>query len=525
MRATTPLSFDRPSGPPLEPAPRAGGGRSRAPSGPRPRLAIAIAAAALLALPLFPGLAGAAAQQADGRTEDGAAGLSEEVKKFVSVDAPVVALEDVRVIDGTGAGAREGQTVLVRDGRIAAVGPSDDVDVPEDAEVLDLSGHTVIPGFVGMHDHLFYTAAGGRRAQLNFSAPRLYLGAGVTTIRTTGSTSPYADINLKEAVDRGQVPGPTIFITAPYITGQEEGPGQMAVITSPEQARRFVSYWAEEGATWIKAYTDIHEAELSAAIEEAHDQGLKVTGHLCSVTYERAVELGIDNLEHGLPTASDFVPGKEHDRCPSDILTTVGKNVDLSGAEVEETIRTMVENDVAMTSTLAVYEPFVPDRPTKDPRTLEAMAPGVREDYLEARARIDTSSTWPITREMFRKAMEFERRFFEAGGLLAAGVDPTGIGGALPGFGDQRNFELLVEAGLSPIEAVQVVSANGAKVLGIYDEVGSIEEGKVADLVVLEGDPTATPSDIRNVKLVFRDGVGFDSKALIDSVEGRVGIE
>lgn len=447
--------------------------------------------------------------------------LSEQVReRYVSVSDPVVALTNVTVIDGTGSAPKAGQTIVIRNGIIADVGPAARVTVPADARRLDLPGHTVIPGLIGMHDHLYYTAAGGRRAQLSFTGPRLYLGTGVTTIRTTGSASPYSDINTKEGIEAGRVPGPRVHITAPYITGAGGG-GTMAVIESPEAARRFVAYWAQEGATWLKAYTDIRQAELKAAIEEAHKRGVKVTGHLCSVSFQEAVDLGIDNLEHGLLTATDFDPEKKVDMCPQGSMVRVGT----SNSEAwRATIKKMIDKKVGMTSTLAVYEPFFPKRPT-DERGLEAMAPEVREAYLRLKMQIDTSSTWALTNEMLQKAMAFEKAFVEAGGLLAAGVDPTGYGGALPGFGDQRNYELLIEAGFTPVQTVQIMSANGAKILGVYERLGSVERGKVADLVVLQGDLAADATVIRKTTTVFKDGVGYDSAKLIASVKGRVGID
>lgn len=451
-----------------------------------------------------------------------AAALSPATREFVTVSEPVVALTHVGVLDGTGAPVRRDQTVVIRDGKIAAVGPGASVPVPAGARVLDLTGHTLIPGLVGMHDHLFYTAAGGRQAQMSFTGPRLYLASGVTTIRTTGSTSPYADINTKAAIDRGEIPGPRVHVTAPYITGAG-ATDDMAVVTTPEEARRFVDYWAGEGAEWIKAYTNIRRSELKAAIEAAHARGIKVTGHLCSVSYREAVALGIDNLEHGLLTDTDFDPQKAPDTCPENSMIRVG-HVSVSDAEMQETFRTMIGGNVSMTSTLAVIEPFIPGRPTKDQRTLDAMAPEVREAYLKARAQIDTTKDFPFTEAMFQKAMAFELAFVEAGGLLAAGVDPTGIGGALPGFGDQRNYELMIEAGFSPAQAVQILTANGAKILGVWDRLGSIEVGKLADLVVVRGDLTTDPATIRNVTTVFKDGVGYDSAELIAAVKGRVGI-
>ena len=448
--------------------------------------------------------------------------MGRAVQEHVSVDAPVIALTHVRLIDGTGAPARADQTVVIENGRIAAVGGSSEVQPPAGATVLDLNGHTVIPGIIGLHDHLYYTAAGGRAAQLTFSAPRLYLGAGVTTVRTTGSRAPYAELNLKAEVDKGQVPGPRIHITAPYITGGE-GVTTMTLLETPEQAKRFVAYWAAEGATWLKAYTNIRRAELKAAIDEAHRQGIKVTGHLCSVSFTEAVGLGIDNLEHGLFTNSDYVADKQPDVCPTN-LVSAGAAVGPTDPEVQRTFRTMIENGVPMTSTLAVYELFVPNRPTKDPRALEAMAPEVREDYLRAREQIDNGGQSRFTLEVFRNAMAYEKAFVEAGGRLGAGVDPTGNGGALPGYGDQRNHELLREAGFSPEQVVQIMSLNGAKILGVDAELGSVEQGKIADLVVVRGDLAADPSAINHVVTVFKDGIGYDSMKLLASVKGRVGI-
>jgi imidazolonepropionase-like amidohydrolase len=449
--------------------------------------------------------------------------LSEEVRRYVALDTNTVVLSNVLLIDGTGGAPRPGHTVIIRDGKIAAVGPSRSVRPPAGAHTMDLAGHTLIPGIVGMHDHMFYTAAGGRAVQMSYTGPRLYLGSGVTTIRTTGGRSPYAEINVRQSIDGGLTPGPRIHLTAPYITGTEGG-GSMAVVSSPEAARRFVAYWAAEGATWIKAYTDIRRAELAATIKEAHKRKVKVTGHLCSVSFREAVALGIDNLEHGMLTASDFDPGKQPDVCPVEQVGELGRS-DPSGETARDVIATMVKHKVSMTSTLAVYEPFVANRPTSDARTLEAMTPALRETYLQIRHQIDSSGSGPVAEEGLKRAMAFERAFVAAGGLLGAGVDPTGIGGALAGYGDQRNYELLIEASFTPAQAVQIMTANGARILGVERQLGTVERGKLADLVVLKGDLAGDPSAIRSPTIVFKDGVGYDPAKLLASIQGRVGID
>jgi hypothetical protein len=447
--------------------------------------------------------------------------LSPAVQPYVSVPDARIALTHVRVVDGTGKPPLEDQTVVIENGKITLVAPAASARVPEGARTIDLVGHTVIPGLVGMHNHTFYTTR-GRSVQLQFSSPRLYLASGVTTARTTGGTSPYHEINMKRSIDRGEIPGPRLHLTGPYLTGPG-GAGTMAQIGSPEEARRIVNYWADEGVTWFKAYTDISREALRAAIVAAHKRGLKFTGHLCSVSFREAVVLGIDNIEHGLFTNSDYVPNRTPDHCSPEMRTSLLK-VAIDGPEVQQTIREMVKNNVAMSSTLAVYELSYPDRPPLEDRVLAALSPEAREEYLSARKETSARAAQSTMPELFRRAQAFERAFVKAGGLLGAGVDPTGMGGALPGFGDQRNYELLIEAGFSPVEAIQIMTLNGAKILGVDKQLGTVTAGKTADLVVIRGNPIAEPATIRQVTTVFKDGVGYDSAKLIDSVKGLVGI-
>ncbi len=444
--------------------------------------------------------------------------LSEQVHGFVSVNSETVALTHVRVVDGRGGEPLDDQTVVISGNRIAALGPSGEVQVPDGAEVLELSGHTVIPGIVGLHDHTHYQ--GAQRRLFLQSSPWMYLGSGVTTIRTTGSFSPYSEITLKAAIDSGTALGPRMHITGPYLTGMG-GAAYMAQPPDPEAARRVVRYWAEEGATWFKGYAGIQRAELAAVIDEAHKLGLKVTGHLGVVTYSEAAEMGIDSLEHGLLASSDFDPTKEPDQ-----RSTAGRNmlvdVDVQGPEVEALIRTLIGNGVAVTSTLAVAEQLAPGRPLEQ-RTLDWMAPDVREAFVQRRDALQESGDRSPMRVVLQRLMEFERRFVDMGGLLGAGVDPTGNGGALPGFGDQRNLELLIEAGFAPVEAIQIMTYNGARILDVDEDLGSIAVGKLADLIVIEGDLIENPETIRDIAIVFKDGVGFDSAAVLESVKGLAG--
>jgi imidazolonepropionase-like amidohydrolase len=412
---------------------------------------------------------------------------------------------------------------VIQDGRIAALGPAASVRVPQGAQQIDGAGKSVIPGLIGLHDHSYYTTS-GRTVQSSFTAPLLYLASGVTTIRTTGANNPYAELNLKRSVENGSFPGPNLFITGPYITGPGGGLGSaLAGIANPEEARRVVAYWAQEGVQWLKFYTTISSAAMKAAIDEAHRHGIKFTGHLCSVPYQEAVALGIDGLEHGLFANSDYDATRKPDQCSPNMMGSFA-NLDLESANVKATFKALIDKQVALTSTLVVYELFVANRPPLDQRVLDAMSPDARSEYLTARARIAENPQGGIPLEIFKKGMAYELAFARAGGLLASGVDPTGNGGALFGFGDQRNIELLVEAGFTPVEAIQVGSANGAKALGIYDRTGSIEVGKVADLVLVSGSPDQRIGDLRNVETVFKSGVGYDSAKMIEAARGLVGV-
>lgn len=439
---------------------------------------------------------------------------------FIAIPQGTVALTHAKVIDGTGAPAMTDQTIVIEGDRITAVGPSASVQIPSGARVVDVSGKTVIPGLVGLHNHSYYTGGNGRAAQLSFSGSRLYLASGVTTIRTTGAQQPYAELNLQREIEAGRVIGPTMFATGPYLTG-EQGSQTMTRLEGPDQARRVVRYWAEEGISWFKAYTWISRAELGAAIEEAHANGVKVTAHLCSVGYREAVALGIDNLEHGLFANSEYDPNKRPDECPPGFRSGY-EDLDVHGPEVQATFRDMIDNDVAMTSTLVVYEISVADRPPIDERVYDVLAPEIAEE-VRAIAVARRAGQGAIDPAVFAKAMEYERAFVDAGGLLAAGVDPTGYGAAPPGLGDQRNYELLLEAGFSSSEVVQIMSLNGARVLGIDDEVGSVEVGKVADLVVIDADLEVV-GNLHSTEVVFRHGVGWDSPKLIESIRGIVGV-
>ncbi|GMR13635.1 MAG: amidohydrolase family protein [Gemmatimonadota bacterium] len=449
--------------------------------------------------------------------------LDRQVQEFVAVSAPVVALTHATLIDGRGGPAVDDQTVILRGNRIEAVGSSGSVMVPDGAEVLDLTGKTLIPGLIMLHEHLFYTAGAGNYNTLGFSFPRLYLAGGVTTMRTGGSMMPYADINLKRSIDSGRVLGPTMDVTAPYLNGPGLPIAGVKALKGPEDAAVMVNYWAGEGSTSFKAYMQITRAELGSAVEAAHALDLKVTGHLCSVTYREAADLGIDNLEHGFTAATDFVADKQPDQCVSGgARQNSVLSLDLDGAAFRNLVAHLVERRVAVTSTNTVFETYTPGRPRASDGALDAMAAEPRDSYLRTRAQVAVSDS-PWSR-LFTKNMAMEKAFHDAGGLLVVGTDPTGYGGVVAGYANQRTVELLVEGGFSVPEAIKIATLNGATYLGLANSTGTIAAGMEADLVVVDGDLAADVSLIHRMEIVFKDGVGFDSRRIFDSVKGTVGI-
>jgi imidazolonepropionase-like amidohydrolase len=454
-----------------------------------------------------------------------------QAPNFIREDAPVIALMHVSVIDGTGAAPQPDQTVVIDHGKITAVGASTKFAVPSGAKVIDATGKTVIPGIVGMHEHLFYpsTADGPLTAvEQFFSFPPLYLASGVTTARTTGSMDPYGDIEVKARVDAGKMLGPNFYLTTPYLQGAPSLIPQMYELKDADDARAFVRYWHSVGFTSVKAYVNVTPDELRAGIDEAHKLNMKVTGHICSVGYNEAAEMGIDNLEHGPFGAPDgeLYSKRQPGICGPDYfaeLRDIVMNVEPDSPQLKQTIQNLVAHHVAITSTLAVLEDGLrpPMSSALVARTRMLLVPEAWSKVMTSRANREVTDAF--FQALLQKEMKFEREFVAAGGVLIAGCDPTGDGHTLAGLGDQRNIELLAEAGFTPVEAIHIATQNGAAFLGESERIGTVAVGKQADLVLLNGDLAKDITTIERPEVVFKAGVGYDSNAIYQSLRGKVG--
>jgi imidazolonepropionase-like amidohydrolase len=449
--------------------------------------------------------------------------FSAGVKQFISLNADTITLTHAKIIDGTGGASKTDQTIVIIKGRIAQTGNSSDIKTSS-SQVVDCTGKTIIPGMVMMHEHLFY----GESVPPNYlgiempvSFPRLYLAGGVTTMRTTGSVEPQTDLNIRNDISNGKMAGPDIDVTGPYIERSGIPIPEVLFIKNPEDAVKEVNYWADMGCTSFKLYMDIARADMKAAIDAAHKRGIKVTGHLCSVTFREAADLGIDNLEHGFWVSGDFEQNKKEDECNSGGQTLSIRKLNEQDPKMKDLMEYLIKKNVAITSTLTVFEPYS-GREIFPGEGGVAVTTAIREvvekNYNNA-VNKDSSSA-----AMFKKEMAWEKKFVEMGGRLMAGVDPTGAGRTIPGYADRHTLELLVEAGFTFSQAVKICSLNAAEYLGKEKEIGTIAIGKRADLVLINGDPEKEIKTVRNTEIVFKNGVGYDSKKLFESVNGKVGL-
>jgi imidazolonepropionase-like amidohydrolase len=446
---------------------------------------------------------------------------------FTSFPDTSFAIEHVELVDGIGTPAKRDWTVVVDHGKIAAAGPSGSVAVAPGTRVVDGRGESLMPGIVGMHEHLYYETSEqmAEAPTMLFSAPKLYLAAGVTTARTTGSLETYAELNLKTRIASGGEPGPDLDVTGPYLSGPKEPLLiQYASLNSPQDARETVDFWTARGVTSFKAFLALTRDELAAVITEAHARGALVAGHLCSITMGEAADLGIDELEHGIMQSSDFVADKVPDVCPSfRSLFKSWVTLQPGDPRIAALIAKLVAHHVAVTSTLAVLESSFALAPALSQRELALLNADARTGYAQSRSETAKMLPPAMGRHILDGEMAFERAFVAAGGLLTEGADAGP--GVVPGFADQREIELLVKARFTPIEAIQIATADGARAMHRFDRIGSIERGKQADLLLVRGDVATDIGSIEHPVLVVRAGVAYDPRKLVDATTGSVGRE
>jgi len=448
---------------------------------------------------------------------------SREVNEFIKVKPGTIALTGVKIIDGTGGPAKEHQVLLIQDDRIAATGNAKDIVIPPNATVIDCGGKTIIPGLVMLHEHLYYTSPLEEFfniTEMPFTFPRLYLAAGVTTMRTGGSIEPQTDLNLKRLVTEGKLTGPDMDVTAPYIERKGFDIPSLNVIKDTAEAAASVAFWSAKGCTSFKMYMHATKEDLSVVVREAHKRGLKVTGHIGAITYREAAEAGIDDLEHGFMASTDFVTGKKENELPAGSRKSLA-DLDVNSPQIKDLMRLLINKKVAITSTLPVFEPYT-NREIIHGGGLDALLPEIKEKQIKEWNNMQHKDSASL--KLFKKELVWEKQFYDGGGLLVAGTDPTGAGRTIAGYSDYRQIELLAEAGFTATQAIKICTLNGAVYLERTKDIGTIEKGKKADIVLIDGDIEKDINNIRNTEIVFKNGVGFDSKKMFESVKGKVGL-
>jgi imidazolonepropionase-like amidohydrolase len=453
--------------------------------------------------------------------------LSKEVTDFIEVQDSTVLIKNVTLIDGTGGAVKYNQDILVQNKKITVLGNTGDLKVPENARIIDATGKTVIPGLIMMHEHLFHAKPfnGAYKAvHMTNTFPQMYLAGGVTTMRTAGSIEANADLNIKNLIDQGKRLGPKIDVSTPHI--EREGLvgdyiAQLQSLYGGENIENWLNYWFDKGITSVKVYNNFTKDDLREIIKVSHARNIKVTGHLCSITYQEAAEMGIDNLEHSFMASTDFIPNKKENECQYGDLSLA--ELDEDDPKLLELMQFLIDKNVTLTYTPNVFEPFT-DREVIPGGGDVALAPYLLEQMQTIYDRSTKTERDSLDLIGFKKEMKRVMKFHSMGGKIMVGTDPTGTGKTIAGYANQRLIELLIETGFTIEEAIKLATLNGAVYLGIENETGTIEAGKEADLILINGDLSKDISNIRKMEIVFKDGIGFDSKKIFNSVKGRIGL-
>jgi imidazolonepropionase-like amidohydrolase len=449
---------------------------------------------------------------------------AEDISRYVVEHAAVIALTQALVVDGTGAAPVANQTVIIREGRIQEIGADNEVDIPENARQIELKGKALLPGWIMLHEHLYNSPTWTDpviATEQPVSYPKLYLAAGVTSARTAGSIEPYTDLRIKEAIAAGTMVGPDFDLTAPYLEGAPGAILQMHPLDSAEAAREHVRFWAGLGFTSFKAYVFITPEQLAAAIDEAHKLGLKVTGHLCSVTYREAANLGIDQIEHGFIELTDFQPDKPAGHCNPATQRQSVASLSADQEPVRSLFSHLIEHHVTITATPAVYARMAGMLPAPDESEVALLDKSSADYYRDYMAQ-NAKHSHEVARRAVTANTSLVASFWRAGGRLVVGSDAVPPG-SLAGNENLTSIELLVAAGIPPLKVIQIATQNGAEALGIANDRGTIAVGKRADLIVIDGNPSIDIKDIRKIDVVFKNGIGYDPVALRQSAIATIG--
>lgn len=430
-------------------------------------------------------------------------GHSQSKSKFVVYEQDEIILQNARLVDVIKGTVLEGYSVLISNGKIISIEKKEKLSTHKNAKVIDLTGKTILPGLVMLHEHMMYNNGAGVWQFHPVSFPKLYLAAGVTTLRTAGAENPMYDLNLKRQIDSGHLIGPRMFVTGPMFNDKSAGFLGDFIISNYEEGRKATAFWAEKGCTSFKVYSDIGTEALKGVIDEAHVRGLTVTGHLGKMSCTEAAKFGIDNIEHSFGSCSNDLK----------LRWDTTWNINPEQEEANELIRLLIAKNIVLTITP------ISDSDYRNPAMLEYLS-------TDERKRIEGYLLKPpffMRKEVNDKELRsLEKLFIKSGGRVVLGADASDCG-LLPGFQNHNVMSTMVKSGWTPLEVIKTATIDGAKLLKIENTSGSIDLGKIADLLIVSGKPDQNINDIKNVEIVFRNGIGYDPKTLRQSVKGLVG--
>lgn len=396
-------------------------------------------------------------------------GNAQSSNDFIAYSQKELLLQNARVIDVEKGIVLEGYSILIENGIIRKIEKSEKLLVPKAITVVDMTGKTLLPGLVMLHEHMNYFSGQAVWDHHPVSFPKLFLAAGVTTLRTAGAENPMYDLNLKRRIDNGKAVGPRMFVTGPMFNDSSSGFLGDFIISTYEQARKATAFWADMGCTSFKVYSDISREALRGVIEEAHSRGLMVTGHLGKMSCTEATNLGIDNIEHGFASCSSEL------QFAFDSVWTIHQN----DKRVQDLADLLVKKGVVLTVT-----PFS-DSDFSDTTTLEYLSFDEKE---RIKGFMKNKPSFIPKEVNDRQLRPLEKTFVGKGGQIVLGADAADFG-IIPGFQNHNVLISMVKGGWSPLEVIKMATIDGARFLRIEKDLGSIKVGKVADLIVVSGRP------------------------------------
>jgi imidazolonepropionase-like amidohydrolase len=397
-------------------------------------------------------------------------------------NAGVIILEGATVIDGTGDLPKPNTTIVINESRIAYLSSDTannyDLNFSAAKNVINLTGKYIIPGLFDMHAHVANVRKNSYNQNESEYMLRMLLTHGVTTIRNPGGSTEQS-VALKENVSEGKIVGPQIFTAGQLLnTPQIPVPFVERQVQTEQDVRQEVRTQAAVGVDYVKLYVGLTPELVQAAINEAHSNGIKVIGHLYLTSWTDAANLGIDALTHGVPVSPFLLSEANQQR-----FLEAGDHpfnhflwldlVDLNGDEIREMINALVNNNIPVDPTLDIYEAMVKEEP--------------QNQYL-----------WP-------KVLQLTKMLYENGVTLLSGSDIPNFE-LVPGVSLHHELEILVEAGIPSLEVIKIATRNGAQALGIEEDVGTIEPGKQADMIVLSDNPVEEINNTKKIEAVINNG-------------------